>query len=102
MENDEGTNTDFGVFPTGSTISQQLNPVEFDTKFFDSMEKSNKWDFLFRNSQNYHSNQSSNMNLLYLPNVVYLCQKWNTLMKSGQRLKIQISWRKIHLTKCSE
>ena len=87
MENDEGTNTDFGVFPTGSTISQQLNPVEFDTKFFDSMEKSNKWDFLFRNSQNYHSNQSSNMNLLYL---------------SGQRLKIQISWRKIHLTKCSE
>ena len=32
MESDEGTSTDFGVLPTGSTIAQQFNPVEFDIK----------------------------------------------------------------------
>ena len=45
MENDEGTSTDFGVFPTGSTIAQQLNPVEFDIKFLINIEKSSTWDF---------------------------------------------------------
>ena len=40
MENDEGTSTDFGVFPTGSTIAQQLNLVEFDIKFLANIEKS--------------------------------------------------------------
>ena len=45
MENDEGTSTDFGVFPTGSAITQQLNPVEFDIKFLVNIEKSNTWDF---------------------------------------------------------
>ena len=54
MENDEGTSTDIGVFPTGSTIAQQLNPVEFDIKFLVNIEKSNKWYFLFKNSQTYH------------------------------------------------
>ena len=45
MENDEGASTDFGVFPTGSTKAQQLNPVEFDIKFLVNIEKSNTWDF---------------------------------------------------------
>ena len=45
MENDEGASTEFGVFPTGSTIAQQLNPVEFDIKFLVNIEKSNTWDF---------------------------------------------------------
>ena len=41
MENDKGTSTDFGVFPSGSTIAQQSNPVEFDVKFLINIEKSN-------------------------------------------------------------
>ena len=41
MENDEVASTDFGVFPTGSTVVQQLNPVEFDIKFLVNIEKSN-------------------------------------------------------------
>ena len=45
MENNEGASTDFGVFPTGSTIAQQLNPVEFDIKFLVNIKKSNTWDF---------------------------------------------------------
>ena len=45
MESDKGTSTDFGVFPTGPIIAQQLNPVEFDIKFFVKIEKSNTWDF---------------------------------------------------------
>ena len=45
MENDERTGTDFGVFPTGSAIAQQSNPVEFVIKFFVNIEKSNRWDF---------------------------------------------------------
>ena len=45
MENDEGTSTDFRVLPTGSTIAQQLNHVEFDIKFLVNIEKSNTWDF---------------------------------------------------------
>ena len=44
-ENDEVTSTDFGVFPTGSTVAQQLNPVEFDIKFLVNIEKSNTLDF---------------------------------------------------------
>ena len=54
MENDEGTSTDFGVFPTGSTIAQQLNPVEFDIKFLVNIEKSTHGIFQFKNSQTYH------------------------------------------------
>ena len=45
MENDEGASTDFGVFPTGSAIAQQLNPVKFDIEFLVNIEKSNTWDF---------------------------------------------------------
>ena len=45
MENDEGTSTDFGVFPTGSTAAQQLNLVEFDINFFCNIKKSKTWDF---------------------------------------------------------
>ena len=45
MKNDEGTTTDFGVFPTGSTVAQQLIPVEFDIEFLVNIEKSNTWDF---------------------------------------------------------
>ena len=54
MENDEGTSNDFGVFPTGSTKAQQLNPVEFDIKLLVNTDESNAWDFLFKNSQSYH------------------------------------------------
>ena len=52
MENDEGTSTDFGVFPTGSTIAQQLNLVEFDIKFLANIEKSSTWDFSVQESTN--------------------------------------------------
>ena len=45
MENDEGTRTAFGVFPTGSTVPQQLNPVEFNIKFIVNMGNSNTQDF---------------------------------------------------------
>ena len=61
MENDEVTRTDFGVFPTGSTITQELNPVEFDIKFLVNIEKSNTWDFSVQEFTN----------LLYLPISVY-------------------------------
>ena len=45
MESDEETSNDFGVFLTGSTKAQQLNPVEFDIKFVVNIEESNAWDF---------------------------------------------------------
>ena len=45
MEYDEGISTDFGVSPTGSTIAQQLNLVEFDIKFLVHIEKSSTWNF---------------------------------------------------------
>ena len=45
MDNNEGASTDFGVFPTGSIIAQQLNPVEFNIKFLVNIKKSNTWDF---------------------------------------------------------
>ena len=45
MESNKGTSTDFGVFPTGPIIAQQLNPVEFDIKFLVNIEKSSTWDF---------------------------------------------------------
>ena len=44
MENDEGTSTGFGLFPTGSTIAQQLNSVEFDIKLLVNIEKPKTWD----------------------------------------------------------
>ena len=43
MENDEGTSSDFGVFSTGSTIAQQLNPESLTRRVF-----------LLKNSQTYH------------------------------------------------
>ena len=39
MENGQGTSNNFGVFPTGSTVAQQLNPIEFEIKFFLNIEK---------------------------------------------------------------
>ena len=45
MESDEATSTDLVVFPTESTIAQQLNPVEFGIKFLVNIEKSNAPDF---------------------------------------------------------
>ena len=45
MENDWGTSTDFGVFPAGSNIAQQLNSVDFDIKFLVNIKTSNTWDF---------------------------------------------------------
>ena len=63
MENDEGTSTDFGVFPTKSTIAQQLNPVEFDIKFLANNKKSNTWDFSFQEFTNLPLKLISNMNL---------------------------------------
>ena len=42
MENDEGTSTEFGVFPTGTTIAQQLNHTEFDIKLLVNIEKSSR------------------------------------------------------------
>lgn len=53
MENDEGTSTDFGVFPTGSIIAQQLNPGEFNIKFLVNIEKSNMWDFSVQEFTNF-------------------------------------------------
>ena len=43
MENDEGTSSVFGVFSTGSTIAQQLNPKSLTRRVF-----------LLKNSQTYH------------------------------------------------
>ena len=45
MKSDEGTSTDFGVFPTESTLAQQSNTVEFDINFLVNIKKFNAWDF---------------------------------------------------------
>ena len=45
MEIGEGTSTDFGVFPTDSTLAQQSNPVEFNINFLVNIKKFNVWDF---------------------------------------------------------
>ena len=45
MEIGEGTSTDFGVFPTDSTLAQQSNPVEFNINFLVNIKKFNAWDF---------------------------------------------------------
>ena len=41
MENDEKVSTEFGDFPTGSTLANQLSPVEFDVKLEFNIEKCN-------------------------------------------------------------
>ena len=83
MENDEETNTDFGDFPTGSTITQKLNPVEFDIKFFVNIEKSNTWNFSVQEFTNLPLKSISKYEPVIPALGVYLWHKWNTLMKSG-------------------